>query len=248
MGYCTRRYIVNVPPGRFRRCIESMARQQGEPWGAVLFDDASEARIGEHFEIACALLGERCTMVRNRRRRGLLANMVTAIRTICTDPETVIVTLDADDALLGDRVLERLAAAYARGADVTVGSMLRSDKAAEYRVCFDRPRERRGGNVWQHLRSFRKRLFDAVPDEVLRLDGEYVDVANDWAFMLPIVEMAAHPVYIAEPLYLYEPSGIGKGAGREGREATIGRIVAKAPAALHRAAAAVRSTRVMGSA
>ena len=238
----------NVPPGRFRRCIESMARQQGERWGAVLFDDASEARIAEHFEIACASLGEWCTMVRNRRRRGLLANMVTAIRMICTDPETVIVTLDADDALLGDRVLERLAAEYARGADVTVGSMLRTDKATEYPVCFDRPRERRGGNVWQHLRSFRKQLFDAIPDEALRLDGEYVGVANDWAFMLPIVEMAPHPVYIAESLYLYEPSGIGKGAGREGREATIGRIVAKAPATLHRAAAAVRSTRAMVSA
>ena len=119
--------------------------------------------------------------------------MVTAIRIICTDPEAVIVTLDADDALLGDRVLERLAAVYARGAGLTVGSMLRTDKATEYPVCFDRPRERRGGNVWQHLRSFRKRLFDAVPDEALRLDGEYVDVANDWAFMLPIVEMAAHP-------------------------------------------------------
>ena len=126
--------------------------------------------------------------------------------------------------------------------------MFRTDKATEYLVCFDRPRKRRGGNVWQHLRSFRKRLFDTVPDEALRLDGEYVDVANDWAFMPPIVEMAAHPAYIAEPLYLYEPSGIGKGAGREGREATIGRIVAKAPATLHRAAAAVRSTRAMVSA
>ena len=79
-----------------------MARQQGERWGAVLFDDASEPRIGDHFEIACASVGERCTVVCNRRRRGLLANMVTAIRMICTDPETVIVTLDADDALLGD--------------------------------------------------------------------------------------------------------------------------------------------------
>ena len=86
-------------------------------------------------------------------------------------------------------------------------------------------------NVWQHLRSFRKRLFDAVPEEALRLDGEYVDIASDWAFMLPIVEMAAHPVHITEPLYLYEPSGTGKGAGRADREATIARIVAGASAA-----------------
>ena len=220
----------NVPPGRFRRCLESMARQKGPRWGAVIFDDASEPAIAEHFEVACASLGARCTVVRNRRRRGLLANMVAAVRMICTDPETVIVTLDADDALIGGRVLERLAAEYEGGADVTVGSMLRTDKATDYPVCFDRPRGRRGGNVWQHLRSFRKRLFDAVPDEALRLDGEYVDIANDWAFMLPIVEMAAHPVHITEPLYLYEPSGKGKGTGRAERETTIGRIVARTPA------------------
>ena len=219
----------NVAPGRLRRCIESMAWQKGPRWGAVLFDDASEPRIAEHFEIACASLGARCTVVRNRRRLGLLANMVTAVRMICADPETVIVTLDADDALIGDRVLERIAAEYERGADVTVGSMLRTDKAADYPVRFDRPRERRGGNVWQHLRSFRKRLFDAVPDEALRLDGDYVDIATDWAFMLPIVEMAAHPVHIVEPLYLYEPSARRKGVERERREATIGRIVAKPP-------------------
>ena len=235
----------NVPPGRLRRCIESMARQKGPRWGAVLFDDASEPRIAEHFEIACASLGARCTVVRNRRRRGLLANMVIAVRRICTDPETVIVTLDADDALIGDRVLERLAAEYERGADVTVGSMLRTDKAADYPVRFDRPRERRGGNVWQHLRSFRKRLFDAVPDEALRLDGEYVDIANDWAFMLPIVEMAAHPVHITEPLYLYEPSGMKKGTRRSDREAVIARIVAKAPATPSHAAGTVYAIRTM---
>ncbi len=220
----------NVPPGRFRRCLESMARQKGPRWGAVIIDDASGPMFAEHFEITCGTLGERCTVVRNRRRRGLLANMVTAIRTICADGETVIVTLDADDALIGDRVLERLAAEYERGAEVTVGSMLRTDKAADYPVCFERPGARRGGNVWQHLRSFRKRLFDAIPDGMLRLDGDYVDLASDWAYMLPIVEMAENPAHIPEPLYLYEPSGAGKGAGRTVREEAIARIVAKEPA------------------
>ena len=218
-----------VEPGRLRRCLNSVARQKGPNWGAVLLDDASEPRIVEHFHIACKALGPRCTILRNRNRRGLLANMTTAIRTICTNPETVIVTLDADDTLIGDHVLERLAEAYARGADVTVGSMLRTDKAVVYPVEFDEPRKQRGGNVWQHLRSFRKRLFDAIPDGALRLDGDYVEIATDWAFMLPIIEMAKHPVHIAEPLYLYEPSGMGKGEDRAKREAIIGQIVAKQP-------------------
>ncbi len=217
----------NVQSGRFRRCIESMARQKGAQWGAVVFDDASDPMFAEHFEIACRPLVERCTVIRNRRRCGLLVNMVTAIRELCADPESVIITLDSDDALIGDRVLERLAAEYDRGADVTVGTMLRTDKDANYPVCFDQPRRHRGGNVWQHLRSFKKRLFDAIPDDALRLDGDYIDLANDWAYMLPIVEMADLPVHIAEPLYLYEPSGIWKGADRTLREGVIARIVAK---------------------
>lgn len=217
----------NVPAGRLRRCIESMVRQAGPLWGAVIMDDASEPIFADHFEAVCSSLGVRCTIMRNRRRRGLLANMVTAIRSVCANPESVIVTLDADDALIGDGVLERLAAEYERGADVTVGSMLRTDKAFDYPVCFDHPRKRRGGNVWQHLRSFKKRLFDAIPDDALRLDGEYIDLANDWAYMLPIVEMAENPVHIAEPLYLYEPSGVGRGVDRADREEVIARIVAK---------------------
>ena len=222
----------NTPPGRLRRCLDSMVRQRGPRWGAVIFDDASEPRFAEYFEIACARLGERCTVVRNRRRLGLLANTATAIRSICADPDSVIVTLDADDALIGDRVLKRLASEYEQGVDATVGSMLRTDKAVDYPVRFDRPRERRGGNVWQHLRSFKKRLFDAIPDDALRLDGEYVDVANDWAFMLPIVETAGNPAHIDEPLYLHEPSGIGKDTvGRADRETIIARLVAKPPIA-----------------
>ena len=95
------------------------------------------------------------------------------------------------------------------------------------------PRKQRGGNVWQHLRSFHKRLFDAIPDEALRVDGEYIELASDWAFMLPIVEIATKPVHLTEPLYLHEPSGSGKGTERAKREATIIRIVRKG---LHSAA------------
>ena len=66
---------------------------------------------------------------------------------------------------------------------------------------------------------------------MLRLGGEYIDLANDWAYMLPIVEMARNPVHIAEALYLHEPSGTGKDAdGKLLRDEVIARIVAKAPA------------------
>ena len=74
---------------------------------------------------------------------------------------------------------------YDNGADATVGSMLRIDKEISYPVDFENPREKRGGNVWQHLRSFRKALFDRIKMEDLQIEGEWVDIATDWLYMLP---------------------------------------------------------------
>lgn len=219
----------NVPPGRIARCLESMGSQRRNDWGAVIVDDGSCTLSREALRMAIEPWKERITLIQPRERRGQLANMTLAIRHVCTNHHSVIVTLDLDDALVGPSVLDRIEQEYANGADVTIGSMLRTDKHSEYPVMLDAPRRARGGNVWQHLRTFRKYLFDAIPDQDLRVGGRYVDIAVDWSFMLPIVEMAHRPVWIREPLYLYEPSGLGKGAGRSDREAQIGAIVGKPP-------------------
>ena len=68
--------------------------------------------------------------------------------------------------------------------------MLRLDKEAAYIPNFDSPRWW-DSNVWQHLRTFRQRLFDAINVEDLKIGGEWIDVATDWAFMVPIIEMAS---------------------------------------------------------
>jgi broad specificity phosphatase PhoE/glycosyltransferase involved in cell wall biosynthesis len=212
----------NLAPGRMRRCLDSLLAQSGADWGAVIVDDGSNALSREYLRCVSDGWSDRVTLLQPREHRGQLANTVLAVRHICVDPDTVVVTLDLDDALIGRNVAERLLAAHRNGADVTIGSMLRTDKHAEYAASFDEPRRNRGGNCWQHVRSFRKRLFDAIPDHELRIDGEYVDIAVDWSFMLPIVEMAERPEWIQQPLYLYEPSGLGKGYDRCAREQQIG--------------------------
>lgn len=211
----------NVPPGRMRRCLDSLVAQRGTDWGAVIVDDGSDELCRCYLQVWSDRWRDRVTLLQPRERRGQLANTVLAVRHICTDPETVIVTLDLDDALIGADVAERVLAAHRGGADVSVGSMLRTDKQGDYRVAFAEPRHNRGGNCWQHLRTFRKRLFDAIPDHELRIDGHYVDIAVDWAFMLPIVEMAKRPEWLRQPLCLYEPSGLGKGDARRAREKQI---------------------------
>lgn len=217
----------NVPPGRIARCLASLAAQRRDDWGAVVIDDGSDTLSREYLRLALEPWKDRCTLIQPRERRGQMANLTLAIRHVCMNPNSVIITLDLDDALIGPDVLNRVAEEYTRGSEVTVGSMLRTDKHIDYAVNLDSPRTARGGNVWQHLRSFRKHLFDAIPDHDLRVDGRYVDIAVDWAFMLPIVEMAQRKSWIREPVYLYEPSGLGKGEDRAKREAQIAAIIAK---------------------
>ena len=218
----------NVDPGRFKRCFNSLAAQRGDDWGAVIVDDASTNGFRDYARILTAGYTDRITLVRNAKRRGALYNTWNAVTRICANPETVVITLDADDALIGPDVLNRVRAEYDAGADLTVGTMLRTDKESNYPVRFDAPRSW-DGNVWQHLRTFKKYLFDAIDAEDLKLDGEWIDLANDWAFMVPMVEMASSPRRILDTLYLYEPSDEKPTYNRRERDAVIARILAKPP-------------------
>ena len=218
----------NVDPGRFKRCFQSLIAQRRGDWGAVVVDDASTNGFGDYAAMLAADDSYRITVIRNEVRLGTLHNTWKAVNMFCTNPETVIITLDADDALIGDQVLDRVQKEYADGADATVGSMLRLDKEAYYPTNFDNPR-RWDSNVWQHLRTFRKRLFESIAVEDLQIDGQWIDPATDWAFMVPIVEMAASPRHIRDTLYLYEPA-VPKDAGsRCERDAVIAHILDKRP-------------------
>ncbi len=217
----------NIDPGQFKRCFDSVLSQTESWWGAIVIDDASANGFGDYARTFLAPHCDRVTFIRNRERRGLMWNMWEAITRFCAAPQSVIVTLDPDDLLAGPRALERVKEEYEKGADVTVGSMLRLDKEALYPAELTDPRGSRGGNVWQHLRTFRKRLFDAIRVEDLKLDGEWIDCANDWAYMLPIVEMSRRPVYIPEPLYVYDPSPRERESYLKERDANISRIVAR---------------------
>jgi GT2 family glycosyltransferase len=217
----------DVPASRVARFRDSLRMQTVPDWGAVVIEDGG-ARTSADVVRHHLSTWTNATVLTLRARRGGLANVVWALRYVCPDPNSIIVLVDLDDALLGAGALARVAEEFDRGADLTVGGMLRTDKTGSYPVDFVHARERRGGNVWQHLRAFRRGLFDLIPDDALRLDGEYPDLAWDWALMLPLVEVARSPRYIDEPLYLYEPSGTGKrGDERLRREEIIGRIVAK---------------------
>lgn len=199
----------NVPPSKFLRCWRSVLAQTRNDWGAVIVDDASDNSTPELIEFLIRGYKDKVTYIRNHERKGILANINRAIADFCINPYSVILILDADDMLLSEHILFNLHKYYLRGADMTVGSMFRLGKGImPFVPDFKNPRNRRGGDVWMHLRTFRKYLFDNVRIEDMKIDSQWVDKFTELTYMVPIVEMAKNPIHIKWPLYLYEPTQI----------------------------------------
>ena len=218
----------NVPFQKLRRCFKSLSRQDYQNFGIMAIDAASVNGMDEYlYEIAGRLYRDRITILKNIEALSSIENIYIAIEKVCKNPESIIVMLDADDALIPDNALSRILELYHNGADLTSGSMLRADKEAKYKVNFDNPRKNGGGNVWQHIRTFKKYLFDSLDMEDLKLDNEWIPVAEDWAFMLRLVELSKNPVNIADKIYYYDPSEDKYRRSREELDEIIARIIAK---------------------
>lgn len=218
----------NVPVAKLRRSLLSLYAQDSNEWGAIIIDAGSSNPMADYIKnIVRREIGDKVTIFYNIEALTSMENNKIAISELCSNPESVIITLDADDALIGNNVIDIISRAYDDGADLTVGSMVRTDKHIDYPIDFDDPRNNRGGNVWQHLRTFKKRLFDQIPEDYFKINGEWIWYAEDWAFMLPMVELSKKPVHIREKLYFYEPTGKTKEGIRTIRESIIGSIIAK---------------------
>lgn len=198
----------NLSNERFLRCWTSMDQQRCTDWGAVIIDDCSDNGMHEFIR---NITGDRrrVTFIRNSSRRLILSNIVHAVRDICDLPESVIVTLDMDDALTSKDALCILSKRYLRGHDMVSSTSLRTDKGIlPYEIDFGNVHSGRMGDVWMHVRSFRKYLFDAIDPSWFKDDGEWIDEFNELTFMVPMAEMASNPVQVRAPLYLWQPGRI----------------------------------------
>ena len=218
----------NITPSKFLRCWQSVLGQNMGNWGAIIVDDASDNCLPEFISFLIAGYKDKITFIRNRERKGILANINKAIRNYCADPDSVIIILDADDMLLSKDVLLNLHRNYLKGADMTVGSMLRVEKGImPFVPDFKNPRNIRGGDVWMHLRTFRKYLFDRIDQNDFKKDGEWIDKFTELTYMVPISEMASNPIHIRFPIYLWEPGHVRNDEHYRKNEETINHIIAK---------------------
>ncbi len=93
----------------------------------MVFDNASGSDVSStYLTELCNESASRVTLPQAKERRGSLADTSLTVRSLCCNSESVIITLDLDDALIGKFVLSTLAGAYAAKALLTVGGMFKT--------------------------------------------------------------------------------------------------------------------------
>lgn len=217
----------NTPYSFIHRHIQSLQSQTDQDFGIIWIDAASDDNSQPHIEhILDSQFCNRVTYIWNDIPRPRCENVLLAMEYIANQ-ETIVILLDADDAFAGPEIISHVRDVFEEGIEVAVGGMLRLDKQQRYPADFVNPRANRGGNVWQHLKCFRKRCIDIVPVEMFRLDDDFIHDEDDWALMLPIVEVSNHHHQFTRPMMIYTISENKMLRSDEEREGRIARIVSK---------------------
>ncbi len=202
----------NTPCEKLKRLFDSLKRQTFQDFSIVYVDDASENESADYARLILRkdpYFAGRVAACWNDTNVGELENFVFAMQNMVVNQDAIVINVDNDDYLVNERALEIIVKKFSEGAEITCGNCIRWDKPLKhYRVySFDRVWERSGDNIWLHPKCFRRYLFDCIDIENdLKIDGKYVDVNTDFAFMLPMVQKAERREFIEEVLYYFEPS------------------------------------------
>lgn len=201
-------FFYNAEPF-IEKCVGSIISQDYKNYRVLFVDDAST-------DIGFELIDNdgRFIKIKNKENKGLLYNYTTYLP-LYANEDDIIVVLDGDDSLYGNKVLSYLNDFYnEHGCMVTYGQSLWTDG----RRGFARPYTeqefnnlRRTQFLASHLRTFKYLCFKELMNQDSNFDsfkdknGNFYMMAGDVATMYPIMEIAGFEKvkYIDKILYLY---------------------------------------------
>lgn len=198
----------------YKQNLDSVLSQTYKNWHMIYTDDCSTDGTADLVEeyIKKHDHNKQITLIRNKERKMSLHNIVHSIY-LCKDNSHIAVSLDGDDMLAHNRVLERLNGIYkSPNVWMTFGSFCLASTGKKdpwlhaYSENIKAKRAYRSYDTMMpsHLRTFYIGLFKKINLEDLKYEGKFFEMAGDVAFMIPIIEMAhEHHVYIDEVLYVY---------------------------------------------
>jgi glycosyltransferase involved in cell wall biosynthesis len=191
------------------KCIGSIISQDYQNYRVLFVDDAS---TDNGFDLIDD--NERFIKIKNQENKGLLYNYATYLP-IHANEDDIIIVLDGDDSLYGNKVLSYLNDFYnEHNCLVTYGQSLWTDG----RKGFARPYTQQEFNnlrktqfLASHLRTFKYECFNELMNQDPNFDcfkdknGNFYMMAGDVATMYPIMEIAGFEKvkYIDKILYLY---------------------------------------------
>ncbi len=197
-----------------RRCVESVLSQNCNHWKLHLIDDCSKDNtLGKISDMKLETgLQDQIRVYNNNERMGKLYNFNNVVRNYCQD-DSIIASLDLDDYLAHDKVVELLLGEY-EDPDLWVAwTQLKHFPGDELGKSHQPPddvdiRQYRKDGEWPfwQTRTFRKKLFDKIDEiDFIDIDGKFYKYAADYAIMFPLVEMAGpkRRKFIDDVAYVY---------------------------------------------
>jgi glycosyltransferase involved in cell wall biosynthesis len=191
--------------------LDSVLHQKYKNYRVIYLDDASTDGTGSL--VSQYLLENdpehRVTLIQNIERRGALANIYRGVW-MC-EPSDIVVTVDGDDWLSNDEVLETLNKVYADPAIwMTYGQHTSFPEGSGF-IAKEIPHWVIESNSFRyydwcatHLRTFYAGLFQKIDKEDLLYEGNFYPSAGDIASTFPMLEMSgSHSRFIPDVLYVY---------------------------------------------
>lgn len=195
------------------RCLESVVAQTYKPAKVLVIDDASTQQTYANKTVElCQKYG--FMYLRNDRNMKCPYNLWLGVKVLNPKEEDVIFLLDGDDFLPNEKVFSRYKEVYS-DSDVwmTYGNYApyprdtgQTPASAYPENVIEKRGFRRHGNLFNHPITFRRFLFDAIPEDDLKNNkGEWFRGGYDFAIIVPMLEMSGrdHYVFLDEVLYSY---------------------------------------------
>ena len=199
----------NTPIDKVKRMLDSLLMQDFKDF-ALVYTDAHSTNASEEYAAFRLRYDKRLqnsVFIPNKTEHLEIDMLVRAVSTIAKET-SVIITVDNDDYLLRLDAVGLILDKFKNGADYVCGNNIRYDKPLRrYRVGgFDKLWERNGDNIWLHPICFTKALFDKVGSDDMKKDGEWINICTDFAYAVPMIQLADKPSWIEEAIYYFEPS------------------------------------------